>query len=109
MAAPNNVQRAVLKNMPDYCIVMQWTRGALMVAPDGNYQDVKVIDIDGHVYSFSYYMSICDRRLKRPSVPTSSSWRADTIPVSVASLRFLSPLGTLFRSFSARILASLKR
>jgi hypothetical protein len=86
-----------------------------MVAPKGDYHDVKVIDIDGCVYSFGYYMSICDRRLIRPSAPGSPSrpvdkWFSRVKPIggSVRSSRLLSPFSSLIRSFSARISASLK-
>jgi hypothetical protein len=86
-----------------------------MVARGGNYHEIKVIDIDGHVYSFSYYMSICDRRLSRPSAPRSFSWainkrssRVNPPRGAVTSLRRLAPLSSLIRRFSARISTSLK-
>jgi hypothetical protein len=55
MAAPNDVQQAVLKKMPGYRIIMQWTQGALMIAPD----------TDGQVYALSQYLAMREYSSKR--------------------------------------------
>jgi hypothetical protein len=96
MAAPNNVQRAVLEKMPGYRIIMQWTHGALMVAPNRHYQDVKVIDTDGHVYAFGYYMSIREGHRDRPP--------ASTLPPRAKTAQSIgcAPCSSVLRAFCRR-------
>jgi hypothetical protein len=65
MAAPNDVQQAVLKKMSGYRIIMQWTQGALMIAPDRHYKYTKVIDTDGQVYALSHYLAMREYSSKR--------------------------------------------
>ncbi len=116
MAAPNNVQRAVLKSMPGYRIIMQWTQGALMVAPNRHYQDAKVIDTDGQVYTFSHYMFIRDgrRNLSSGSTLSPAPKYGQSVHMNLPRTpalvpRVLSTLRAFFLRLSARALASPKR
>jgi hypothetical protein len=63
MAALNEVQRLVLERMQGYRVIMQYTHGAVLVAPPQEYQHTQVIETDGAVCSLERYL---DRR-KQPS------------------------------------------
>jgi hypothetical protein len=65
MALPNDVQQNVIKRMTGYCIIMQWTDGAIMVAPDQRYEEAKVIDTKGEVFGLDSYLSLRDQHAQR--------------------------------------------
>lgn len=65
MAAPNEVQLAVLEALKGYRIIMQDTHGGLLVAPGQCYEDAKVIDTSGQVHSLDRYMTLRRTQCKR--------------------------------------------
>ena len=62
MAAPTKAQQIVLVKMRGYRVISQLTTGEVIVAPDREYQFSKVIDINGHVYSYNRFMSLRNQR-----------------------------------------------
>jgi hypothetical protein len=65
VAAPSDVQLAVLEALEGYRIIMQDTHGGLLVAPGERYEDAKVIDTSGQIHTLDRYMALRRAHCKR--------------------------------------------
>jgi hypothetical protein len=58
MSVPTQVQKNALDQLRDHRVLFQFTTGELTVAPGNEYQLAKVIDLDGQVHPYSWYMAL---------------------------------------------------
>ncbi len=54
-------QQETLDKMPGYHVVALLQTGAVIVVYERMYQNAQVIDVDGHVFSFSHYLAIINQ------------------------------------------------
>jgi hypothetical protein len=57
MATPTRSQEVALRKMRGYRVFLQFTTGEVAVAPGREYKFARVIDVNGHVYSYRRYMA----------------------------------------------------